>query len=47
MLFRSAVLSTHHHGRSYVIVLIALPSDFAKESAGTFPTILKSFRFSS
>lgn len=42
-----AVLSTHHLSRSYVIVLVALPGDFAKENASTFPTILKSFRFSS
>lgn len=42
-----AVLSAHHLGRSYVIVLVALPGDFAKENASAFPTILKSFRFTS
>lgn len=42
-----AILSTHHQGRSYVMVLVALPEDFAKESASTFPAILKSFRFTS
>ena len=40
-----AFLATHHLGHSYVIALVALPDDFAKEDSGPFATILATFRF--
>ena len=43
--YHMAILSCHHNGKGYVIVLIAAPADFAKESSGAFKTMLASFRF--
>jgi hypothetical protein len=43
--FRMAILSCHHLGRGYVIVLVSAPADFAKLNSGAFQTMLASFRF--
>jgi zinc-ribbon domain len=43
--FRMAILSCHHHGRGYVLVLVSAPADFAKLNSGAFQTMLASFRF--
>jgi hypothetical protein len=43
--FRMAILSCHHHGRGYAIVLVSAPADFAKLNSGAFQTMLASFRF--
>jgi hypothetical protein len=40
-----AILSTHHGGRSYVIVMISTPDNFAKADSTYFQPMLKSFRF--
>ena len=43
--YRMAILSCHHLGQGYVIVLVTAPADFAKYSSGSFKTMLASFRF--
>lgn len=40
-----AILTCHHVGRGYALVLVATPDAFAKDDATVFKTILNSFRF--
>lgn len=42
-----AVLSCHHAGRGYAVVLVAAPDAFANDDSTVFKTILGSFRFTS
>lgn len=42
-----AILTCHHAGRGYAIVLVATPDAFAKDDATVFKTVLGSFRFAS
>ena len=43
--YHMAIMSCHHNGKGYVIVLVTAPADFAKENSGPFKTMLASFRF--
>ncbi len=43
--YRMAILSCHHGGKGYVIVLVSAPADFATNNSGAFKTMLASFRF--
>lgn len=40
-----AILAGHHAGRSYVILLVSAPGDFAGDTTASFTPALKSFRF--
>ena len=42
-----AVLTCHHKGRGYAIVLVATPDTFAQDDTTVFKTVLNSFRFAS
>lgn len=42
-----AILTCHHSGRGYAIVLVATPDTFAKDDTAVFQTVLNSFRFAS
>lgn len=42
-----AILTCHHEGRGYAIVLVATPDSFAKDDSTVFHTVLNSFRFAS
>jgi len=43
--YHMAILSCHHQGHGYVIVLVSAPADFAKLDSTIFQTMLSSFRF--
>ena len=40
-----AILSCHHKGHGYVIVLVSLPQNFAHDDQTTFQSMLSTFRF--
>lgn len=40
-----AILSCHHRGRGFVIVLVSLPENFVQDEDTTFKTMLSTFRF--
>ena len=42
-----AILTCHHAGRGYAIVLVATPDAFAQDDTSVFKTVLNSFRFAS
>lgn len=39
------ILSCHHQGHGYIIVLVSLPQNFARDDQATFQSILSTFRF--